>query len=331
MKEQIKYLNGNYIVKLREYGFIKEYRSLRVGEEFISKFPDSIDLKITDKCSIGCPYCHESSSTLGESFNVNKTIKLLNSLPKVGIELAIGGGDVLDRSLTDNLKKLILWCSQNNFLCRFTVNIKSLLRRKSEEEKKYKGPKESVYFSITDDSDLSDLFINNVRAFGISIEKYDKSFDCVIRSCREMCNSFVVFHVIVGIIPPEDIVSMINDGRSVLILGYKYFGRGKTYSPKYSIEETGRIIKREFLKQRLNILMTSGIVGFDNLAIEQLGIKDCLTSKEWNKLYMGDEFTHSMYVDAVNEEFAPTSRDQKRDSWNNYPGGIVEYFIKNKK
>lgn len=41
-------------------------------------------------------------------------------------------------------------------------------------------------------------------------------------------------------------------------------------------------------------------------------------------MYMGDEFTHTMYVDAVSEIFAPTSRDSFRVSWNDMK--ILEFF-----
>lgn len=67
----IKYINGNYFVTLDNEG-TKTYRALRKREDFISEFPDSIDLKITNKCSIGCSFCHESSIKTGKSFNLDK-------------------------------------------------------------------------------------------------------------------------------------------------------------------------------------------------------------------------------------------------------------------
>ena len=62
------YLNGNYVVHWK--GHVQEKRALRVGEELISEFPDSIDLKITNKCPWACPYCHESSTPNGKSFDL---------------------------------------------------------------------------------------------------------------------------------------------------------------------------------------------------------------------------------------------------------------------
>jgi len=51
-----------------------------------------------------------------------------------------------------------------------------------------------------------------------------------------------------------------------------------------------------------------------------------MTEKEWDKYYMGDEFTFSMYIDAVNQQFAPSSTSNERESFNNY--SLIEYFQK---
>ena len=39
---------------------------------------------------------------------------------------------------------------------------------------------------------------------------------------------------------------------------------------------------------------------------------------------MGDDFTFTMYVDGVKQEFAPTSRSSNRESFNNYT--LLQYF-----
>ena len=48
------YLNGNYIVYFDGYTLHK--KALRAGEKLISEFPDSIDLKISNRCKSGCPF-----------------------------------------------------------------------------------------------------------------------------------------------------------------------------------------------------------------------------------------------------------------------------------
>ena len=53
-----------------------------------------------------------------------------------------------------------------------------------------------------------------------------------------------------------------------------------------------------------------------------------MSEKSWKDFYMGNEFTHTMYIDAVSEVFAPTSRDPFRISWNDM--SILEFFNKYK-
>ena len=168
--DEYSYINGNYYVTLNNLTGTKTYRALRRGEELVSKFPDSIDLKITNKCSIGCPFCHESSISEGKSFDLQKTIGILSQLPKVGIELAIGGGDVTEDSVIDDCAALCRWANDNGFVPRLTINSKSL----NTEEKRKK---------FHDKLDV-------VKVFGVSIDRFDKKLMNTLEeigraSCRE--------------------------------------------------------------------------------------------------------------------------------------------------
>ena len=86
-------------------------------------------------------------------------------------------------------------------------------------------------------------------------------------------------------------------------------------------------IKNEL--QRWNILLRKYIgkctMSFDNLAIEQLNVKKLFTIEGWEKFYMGDDFCFTMYIDAVKQEYAPTSRSLNRKSFNEI--SLINYFI----
>ena len=49
------------------------------------------------------------------------------------------------------------------------------------------------------------------------------------------------------------------------------------------------------------------VVSFDNLAIEQLGVKELLSEEEWNDFYAGDDGTVTYYIDMVKKQFAVSS------------------------
>ena len=303
--EQAKYINGNYFVQIN--GWDKSYRALRLDDPvFKSEFPDSIDLKITNCCSIGCSYCHESSIPGGKHFNRDNTIKMLAELPKVGIELAIGGGCLLEmpeKELVDFLK----WCNDNNFLTRATINSKDL-----QDERK---------LNFIKNTKLTDL----IGGFGISIDNPDT---CNFEEIEDIFYfNKIVYHVIAGIYPIDKLEQLLTTpARSVLILGYKNWGRGKNIIP--SLENWKEGIAKLTYTKRMNP-QKQWNMSFDNLAIEQLGVKNILTEDEWKSLYMGPEFSHSMYVDAVTEIFAPTSRSSERTKWSDC-SGILDYYQNNR-
>lgn len=318
-----KYFNGNYFVESHSNG-TKIKRALRKGEELFSEFPDSIDLKITDKCNIGCKFCHESSTIAGKKFNLANTIQLLSKLPKCGIEVAIGGGDVL--TCPSDLSLLIDWLVKNNFSPRITLNYQSL---------------EHWIDNRKDSSLIGSIISNTSLAVGISLTDIPEDFERFLELIYKFIyGDKIVFHIIAGIFPPDKILKLkeiINDksffAAKILILGYKSFGRAQ--GTTVDLTDWKKSIKQIIYDLRTNyagIREDEIILGFDNLALEQLDIESSLFEEDWAKLYNGDEFTSSMYVDAVEETFAPTSRSPltDRESWSDYTS-IIDYFKKKHK
>ena len=90
MEQIAQYKNGNTTVTIMNDGTkIREYENTAKIVH-----PESIDIKITDYCDMGCSYCHESSTTKGIHGDLNKLLEVISELP-AGIELAIGGGNPL--------------------------------------------------------------------------------------------------------------------------------------------------------------------------------------------------------------------------------------------
>jgi hypothetical protein len=107
------YQNGNYVVKLYSDG-TKIKQSME--NSFISAFPDSIDLKITNYCDQNCPMCHEKSNENGKHADLDAPF--LKTLKK-GTELAIGGGNPLSHpSLLPFLKQM----KEQGVICNLTIN-----------------------------------------------------------------------------------------------------------------------------------------------------------------------------------------------------------------
>lgn len=312
MINTISYLNGNYMVIINPDGK-RVFRGLRIGEEFNPKFPDSIDLKITNKCNRGCPFCHESSNSTGKHFDMQKTLDLLSPLKNIPIELAIGGGNILEYpNIIDFLDELNLRGNK----ARVTLNS----------------------LDILENTELTKEIVKRVDAIGISVKDY-KEFIKIFREKEKIFDYYsgydkikvIVFHIIAGIFPPEDIhkiVDIRNEGAVIglnfLVLGYKQWGRAKNTELPKSMTEFKDIIKNCLWGLRNGSVSEDITFSFDNLALEQLEIENSLLKKEWESNYTGDEFSHTMYIDAVEEKFAPTSRDPFRVSWNDM--SLLEFF-----
>ena len=288
MEQIAKYQNGNTTVTIMNDGTkIREYENT---PEILH--PESIDVKITDYCDMGCTYCHESSTTKGFHADLNKLLEVISELPS-GVELAIGGGNPLSHpDLIEFLKALKL----KGIIANITINQGHL--------KTYQS---MISYLIKDEL---------VKGVGISITNNNFSY---IKPLLEITDN-IVYHLIAGVNKVEVVESLIELGKcKILVLGYKLFGFGIKYHSKEVDDELKR-----WYKQLPNFIGKCTL-SFDNLAIEQLKVKRLFTHEGWNKFYMGDDFCFTMYIDAVKQEYAPTSRNNKRKSFKEY--SLTDYFI----
>lgn len=291
MESQIlyTYVNGDYKVTIYSDGTKeREWDETKVSKP---NFPESIDVKITDFCDLNCPYCHENSTTQGKEGDLNGLLSVLEGLPK-GIELAIGGGNPLSHpGLPDFLQKL----KEMGFIANLTVNqrhvkvYQNLLKRLVTEELVY-----GIGVSLSNPNDLGPI--------------------------REIGSPNIVFHVIAGVNSLEDVKVILANWENprILVLGYKDFGRGAGY-------RNARVTKN--LKEwygGIRDFLGGGSFSFDNLAIDQLDIRRLVTDEAWSRFFQGEDFSFSMYIDAVEKTYAPTSRSSDRIPWSLM--GLQKYF-----
>lgn len=285
-----KYKNGNVTVSIYDDGTkIQEWDD---AEKPNPIFPNSIDIKITNDCDLQCKFCHEMSIPGGKHADIIKLLELLKTLP-AGTELAIGGGNPLSHP---NLLYFLSICKRLGHICNMTVNYKhiepydNMIRHLIEDKLVY-----GLGISIDDNSDLS--MLNDL-----------------------IDTSNVVFHIIAGVNNISILDKIKGSSISkVLILGYKDVGRGIKY---HSINVDK--IKKEWFDQLPNYIGKVHI-SFDNLAIKQLNIRRFFSKEGWNEFYMGTDGQFTMYLDAVNENFAVSSTSKERFPINS---SIEEIFSK---
>ena len=290
------YKNGNYNVSIYDDGTkVRETED----DEFIADFPENIDIKISNKCDLGCPMCHENSTKDGENAKFNQ--EFLWSLRK-GTELAIGGGNVLENP---NLIGFLAFCKRRGIIANLTINL-------SHAHDWYNG-------EFTLDEIISRDLVNGI---GISyngnaweLEEYYSNLTKVYsweRGCsplRKKAFNNTVIHVINGVQSFDDLSAIASTDRKILILGYKDVRRGIGYRKEN--DEAIKSNQKSIYNNLDKILTMFKVVSFDNLAIEQLDVKRLLPQEKWEEFYMGDDGMHTMYIDLVKEKFSLNSCDTK--------------------
>lgn len=280
MKRFVRYQNGNYTVTID----LKDGTKIRENDLdfFRADFPESMDVKICNKCDMGCPMCHENSTPDGKCGDIMSEGFIDKLHPYT--ELAIGGGNPLEHpDLVPFLEK----CKRLKLIPSMTVNQIHFMKNRH-------FLKELVEQRL-------------IYGLGISLTHASEEFIGVV---KEFPNA--VIHVINGIVHPTQLEALANNGFKILILGYKEFRRGEVM---YQHQSAAIEQLKQMLYDRLPQIIKDGwfeVVSFDNLAIKQLDAQRLMSNEDWEQFYMGDDGSATMYVDMVNREFAKSSTSTDR-------------------
>lgn len=266
------YKNGNFTTKIFSDGTkVRETED----DDFKPVFPENMDIKICNYCDMGCPFCHEGSTTggkFGDILNEN-FIDTLHPFQ----EVAIGGGDATSHpDLIPFLQKL----KEKMVIANMTVN--------------------QIHFEQK--QDLIQHLISEKLIYGLGVSLMNPT-DEFISTIQKYPNA--VIHVINGIFKPSDIGFLGDKGLKLLILGYKDLRRGSEWK---MVEHENLVLKQTWLYNNLQpITQKFKVVSFDNLAIEQLDVQRLMSREEWNEFYMGDDGSMTFYIDMVDRKFSKSS------------------------
>lgn len=245
--------------------------------------PESIDLKITNQCDMGCVMCHENSTPNGKHGDILNLPFIDTMFPYS--EVAIGGGNPLSHP---DLIPFLRHLKERNIIASMTVNQTHFMS------------------NINFIKALSDEKL----IYGLGVSYNGQADSMSINAIKQFPNAVV--HIINGLITKYDLMNLSHNDLKILILGYKDFRRGHTLYEKYSddIEQS----KSQFYDMLPEIVEDGWFkcVSFDNLAIKQLEPKRLMSNEDYKEFYMGDDGSFSMYIDAVNRQFAKSSVSTER-------------------
>lgn len=268
----VKVKNGNYMM------FIDLDTGTKIRKNnldcFIPEKPESMDIKITNKCDVGCAFCHENSTPDGLHGDILNLKFIETLLPYT--ELALGGGNPLTHpDLVPFLEK----CKALKLIPSMTIN--------------------QIHFMKPEYEELIDKLVSKklIYGLGISLTRATGEF---IAKVKKYPNA--VIHIINGIQPISEVKKLYDHNLKILILGYKMFRRGIEY-----FSEVVDATKNEYYAELEEMLKHFDVVSFDNLALKQLETKRLLSEDQWNEFYMGDDGQMTCYCDLVTKTYSVSS------------------------
>lgn len=245
--------------------------------------PESIDLKITNKCNMACNMCHENSTSDGKHGDILNLPFIDTMFPYS--EVAIGGGNPLTHpDLIEFLERL----KERKIIASMTVNQMHFMQN----------------------IDLLKELTDKKLIYGLGISYIGVRHSNCIEEIKQFPNAVV--HVINGIVHMDSLEALAHNDLKILVLGYKEFRRGKDL-----YDECGSEI--DFLKSQFYDMLPKIVndgwfkcISFDNLAIKQLEPKRLMSEEDYKSFFMGMDGEYTMYVDSVNRQFAKSSVSTER-------------------
>ena len=270
-----RYMNGNVRTSIFSDGTKERFT---MDDEFKPTFAENMDIKICNRCSAGCSYCHEGSTPDGKLGDIMNE-KFIDTLYPFQ-ECALGGGDILEHpDLIPFLHKL----KEKKVITNITLN-------QTHFEKNLELVKNMV------DQKL-------VYGLGVSLVNPTDEF---INKIKEFPNAVV--HVINGVVTSKEMLKLADHELKVLVLGYKTLRRGEEY---YKNEVESIAANQQWMYNNLPSLLNKfAVLSFDNLAIEQLEIEKRwreFSDEPWDEFYAGDDGEFTYYIDMVERQFAKSS------------------------
>lgn len=269
------YKNGNYRVVIYDDGTKIRFNNKNY---MYADRPESIDICISKRCSQGCLYCYEESTPDGAIADF--TSPLFDSIPPY-TEVALNGNGIFDNHDFD---MFLLKMKYRKVICNLTIHINDFIQYCS-----------NLHY-----------YVEHGWIHGIGVSINAPISNDVISRLKQFPN--IVIHVVAGIVSWETLMKLSNNGLKLLILGYKDYGRGTTYLENHS--DVRANINQ--LKNRIDYLYKHfKVVSFDNLALEQLDIRNTVDEKTWENSYMGEDGSATFFIDAVANTYARSSISER--------------------
>lgn len=256
------------------------------GKEAVhySDYPELLDVKITDKCSMNCKFCYQGSTENGKEMDhIRKLYQYVNIIAELQpLEVAIGGGEPMEYgpiwSFVHSLK-------EKGIVVNMTTRRLDLLASKSDVWSCLSG----VGYSTE------------------SVTLAKRGLDVIKKAYPDDYRKKLVIHLAVGTMPLTSIVEIMKWAKTeyieVLLLDYKTDGRGSSFTP-YDYHALVTCLQSNFMSGHY---WDGPKLGIDTPLAAKFGDEFQNSLKVHPKLFSKREGAFSMYLDLVEGTFAQAS------------------------
>jgi hypothetical protein len=246
--------------------------------------PELVDVKITDFCAYGCPFCYQGSTKQGKHMQSSKWDLIEMLVSAQVFEIAIGGGEPTSHPEFLEILKL---CRDHQITPNFTTRNMGLFN--SSDAKQIVELMGGCAYSA--DNALQ------IKAWGETANRFYPHNEHLKRL------KFVV-HIVMGVQDDAMLMSMLKMAHhydlSCTLLGYKTTGRGGD-GPAYPYDHFLETVIEPLIAQSEcpQFSIDTALAATHAAQLEAMNIPSCL--------YYVHEGVHSMYLDMVSRSYGISS------------------------
>lgn len=257
---------------------------IRFGSSHIGKSinPELVDIKITDYCDRGCPFCYQDSTPDGKHAKLDDIKKIAGILGELQcFEVAIGGGEPTKHpdfaGIVEIFRGQDIASNFSTGTLDWVVDI--------DPEKLSRGIIGALGVSA-----MSPMDVRKIVGARLALPSFD-----------------TYIHYVAGSTPINVLENMVEELSGtpetvLVVLGYKNVGRGKNFKP-YNYDALPGVLVKAITQHGLSVSVDTTIISQFKNSLESLGFD--------KRTFADDEGKFSMYIDAVNHLWGPSSYDHK--------------------
>lgn len=256
-----------------------------------SSFPELVDVKLTDYCSMGCAFCYQGSTKQGKHASYSTIEQIISELAAGGtFEIAFGGGEPSEwegthYTATKRFSDILRYCVSNRIVGNFTTKNQAWL--KTPEAATCLELCGGMAFSISNLAEARQV----LKIFQkYKLPRHKLSFQYVLGSNDLDLNKLFTF-------------SRDNCIR-VTLLGFKKLNRGVDY-PQTDYSNWLELLVKHYKKNADRYGMN--MIGIDTALLQQTGESALIAAGVDPSCYTMEEGKFSCYIDAVSAKMYASS------------------------